>query len=204
MSAFQGRPEHGLHCLGDLSPADVRDQDQRTQDAVTEISGMAPVLFRAPYGDFTDTALAICANLALHPVSWSVDPTDWSNTGTDTIVARVLAGAATGAVVLTTTAGKEATTTRQRRRPLPDRSRPQPLPAMVDKRPLQLHHARRSAITHGPSSATDWRATRGADGAHRGHESAPGSGRGLFHAATQGGVETAFPHPPDTCEGFRA
>ncbi|WP_329560624.1 polysaccharide deacetylase family protein [Kitasatospora sp. NBC_01266] len=86
--------------LGDLSAADVRDQIQRTQDAVTQTSGHTPVLFRAPYGDFTDTALAVCADLALRPISWSVDPTDWANPGADTITARVLAGAATGAIVL--------------------------------------------------------------------------------------------------------
>ncbi|GAA1262413.1 hypothetical protein GCM10009665_60090 [Kitasatospora nipponensis] len=86
--------------LGDLSTADVRDQIQRTQDTVTDISGITPVLFRAPYGDFTDTALTICADLALRPISWSLDPTDWANPGTDTIVTRVLAGATTGAIIL--------------------------------------------------------------------------------------------------------
>ncbi|GAB2735024.1 polysaccharide deacetylase family protein [Kitasatospora kifunensis] len=86
--------------LDGLSAADVRDQIQRTQDAVTTVGGRAPVLFRAPYGDFTDTALTVCADLGLRPISWSVDPTDWANPGADTIVERVLAGAATGAIVL--------------------------------------------------------------------------------------------------------
>ncbi|MFF7633145.1 polysaccharide deacetylase family protein [Kitasatospora sp. NPDC008050] len=86
--------------LDDLSAADVRDQIERTQDVVTEISGRTPVLFRAPYGDFADAALVVCADLGLRPISWSVDPTDWANPGADVIVDRVLAGAATGAIVL--------------------------------------------------------------------------------------------------------
>ncbi|MDH6115354.1 peptidoglycan/xylan/chitin deacetylase (PgdA/CDA1 family) [Kitasatospora sp. MAP12-15] len=84
----------------DLSDDYVRDQIQRTQDAVENVVGRAPVLFRAPYGNFTDSTLSICADLGLRPISWSVDPTDWANPGTDTIINRVLAGAATGAIVL--------------------------------------------------------------------------------------------------------
>ncbi|WP_277437532.1 polysaccharide deacetylase family protein [Streptomyces sp. SPB162] len=86
--------------LGELSAADVRDQIQRTQDAVTEIGGRTPVLFRAPYGEFADASLAVCGDLGLRPISWSVDPTDWANPGSDTIADRVLAGATTGAIVL--------------------------------------------------------------------------------------------------------
>ncbi|MDH6122244.1 polysaccharide deacetylase family protein [Kitasatospora sp. GAS204B] len=86
--------------LGDLSDDDVRDQIQRTQDAVTQVSGRTPVLFRAPYGEFADASLAVCADLGLRPISWSVDPTDWANPGSDAITSRVLAGAATGAIVL--------------------------------------------------------------------------------------------------------
>lgn len=86
--------------LGDLSAADVRDQIQSTQDAVTKAGGRAPVMFRAPYGGFSDTSLAVCADLGLRPISWSVDPTDWANPGAGTIADRVVAGAATGAIVL--------------------------------------------------------------------------------------------------------
>lgn len=86
--------------LPGLSADDIRDQIQRTQDAITEACSRRPVLFRAPYGDFSDTTLAVCADMGLRPISWSVDPEDWANPGTDTIVDRVLAGAATGAIVL--------------------------------------------------------------------------------------------------------
>jgi peptidoglycan/xylan/chitin deacetylase (PgdA/CDA1 family) len=86
--------------LGKLSADEIRSEIQRTQDALTAVGAPAPVLFRAPYGDFSDTSLAVCADLGLRPISWSVDPEDWTNPGTDTIVSRVLAGAATGAIVL--------------------------------------------------------------------------------------------------------
>ncbi|MCZ4118140.1 polysaccharide deacetylase family protein [Streptomyces sp. H39-S7] len=86
--------------LSDLSAAEVRDQMQRTQDAVAKVGGRAPVLFRAPYGDFADASLAVCADLGLRPISWSVDPADWANPGSATIADRVVAGAATGAIVL--------------------------------------------------------------------------------------------------------
>jgi peptidoglycan/xylan/chitin deacetylase (PgdA/CDA1 family) len=86
--------------LGTLSADGVRQEIQRTQDAVSKVGGVTPVLFRAPYGDFTDTSLDICADLGLRPISWSLDPEDWKNPGTDTIVQRVLDGAGTGAILL--------------------------------------------------------------------------------------------------------
>lgn len=86
--------------LDGLDTANVREQIQRTQTAITRISGHRPVLFRAPYGRFTDSSLALCDELGLRPISWSVDPKDWTNPGADAIAGRVLASAASGAIVL--------------------------------------------------------------------------------------------------------
>ncbi len=86
--------------LGTLGPAQVRDQIRRTQDAIGRIAGRRPVLFRAPGGHFAPAAMAECAALGLRPISWSVDPEDWSNPGSRRIADRVLADARTGSIVL--------------------------------------------------------------------------------------------------------
>ncbi|MFJ9419676.1 polysaccharide deacetylase family protein [Streptomyces sp. NPDC101227] len=87
--------------LDALPPARVREEIERTNDAIARTTGgRPPALFRAPGGHFAPAALAVCADLRLRPISWSVDPEDWSNPGTDHIVRNVLGHARTGSVIL--------------------------------------------------------------------------------------------------------
>ncbi|QMU70637.1 polysaccharide deacetylase family protein [Streptacidiphilus sp. P02-A3a] len=87
--------------LGRLSRTEVRTELERTSELIAEVGRAGPPsLFRAPGGYFTSAALEICAELGLRPVSWSVDPEDWSNPGTDAIVDQVLRQAGTGSIVL--------------------------------------------------------------------------------------------------------
>ncbi|MDH6115293.1 peptidoglycan/xylan/chitin deacetylase (PgdA/CDA1 family) [Kitasatospora sp. MAP12-15] len=87
--------------LGDLSDAQIRDEIERTSDLIATVGRTRPpVLFRAPGGNFTPASLTICADLGLRPISWSVDPMDWSRPGTDVIVATVMDHTRTGSIVL--------------------------------------------------------------------------------------------------------
>lgn len=86
--------------LGKLSPAQVRTEIERTNTVITQVVGQRPVLFRAPGGFFTRASMAVCGDLGLRPVSWSVDPEDWANPGADVITDRVLRHARTGSIVL--------------------------------------------------------------------------------------------------------
>jgi len=87
--------------LGKRSDTQVREEIERTNDIIARAGcTQPPGLFRAPYGYFTPASFAVCADLGLRPVSWSVDPRDWSNPGTDAIVDTVLCQARTGSIVL--------------------------------------------------------------------------------------------------------
>ncbi|MDH6115236.1 peptidoglycan/xylan/chitin deacetylase (PgdA/CDA1 family) [Kitasatospora sp. MAP12-15] len=87
--------------LGTLSADQTRDEIQRTSDIIAQVTdGTSPTLFRAPGGYFTHAAMAVCGDLGLAPISWSVDPEDWSNPGTSAIVDRVLSNATTGSIIL--------------------------------------------------------------------------------------------------------
>ena len=59
-----------------------------------------PTLFRPPYGSMNRITFQVTARLHLTAVLWSVDPSDWARPGTTRIVARVLAHARPGAIVL--------------------------------------------------------------------------------------------------------
>jgi peptidoglycan/xylan/chitin deacetylase (PgdA/CDA1 family) len=87
--------------LRTLAPAKVREEIERTSEIITRVGGgRPPILFRAPYGNFTSTAMAVSASLGMHAVDWSVDPRDWSRPGADAITQRVLTAIEPGAIVL--------------------------------------------------------------------------------------------------------
>ncbi|RAZ85618.1 chitooligosaccharide deacetylase NodB [Mesorhizobium hawassense] len=56
--------------------------------------------FRAPYGNWTEEALAVLGAAGLTAVHWSVDPRDWSRPGVDAIVDSVLTSVRPGAIIL--------------------------------------------------------------------------------------------------------
>ncbi|MEU9126856.1 polysaccharide deacetylase family protein [Kitasatospora sp. NPDC048540] len=86
--------------LRQLSDTKVGDELRRTSDFLHTTTGRAPTWFRAPGGDFTKSSLAAGAELGMRPMSWSVDPRDWSRPGTPAITSRVLEGVRPGAIVL--------------------------------------------------------------------------------------------------------
>lgn len=71
--------------------AAIRQQIADAQSAITDAGGVAPILFRAPGGDWTAGVLSAVASLGLVPLGWDVDPRDWSRPGTATVTSRLLA-----------------------------------------------------------------------------------------------------------------
>ncbi|MFI9245946.1 polysaccharide deacetylase family protein [Streptomyces sp. NPDC053086] len=86
--------------LPDLTPDQLREQIDRTAEAVARVTGEAPTWFRPPYGALTPEVLA---TLEGHPTTmtmWDVDSRDWSRPGPERIAATVLESAGPGSVVL--------------------------------------------------------------------------------------------------------
>lgn len=83
----------------------IRDEIERTSDAVQDAVGQPPLWFRAPYGAWNRSAFEIGAQLGMEPLAWTVDTLDWQEPGTNSIVRRVLQGAGPGVVVLSHDAG---------------------------------------------------------------------------------------------------
>jgi peptidoglycan-N-acetylglucosamine deacetylase len=86
--------------LPDLTPDQLREQLDRTTEAVAQVTGQAPTRFRPPYGALSPEVLA---TLAGHPTSltlWDVDSQDWTRPGPERIASVVLEAAGPGSVVL--------------------------------------------------------------------------------------------------------
>jgi peptidoglycan/xylan/chitin deacetylase (PgdA/CDA1 family) len=90
---------HDEH-LSRRTAAAIEDEIGRTARQLTTAAGVAPRYYRAPGGNWSPNVIAVARAHGLAPLGWAVDPSDWAKPGTGTIVARVLAGAYPGAVVL--------------------------------------------------------------------------------------------------------
>lgn len=86
--------------LTQLAVSQIRDQLQHTSDELKAITGVSPVIFRSPGGNFNETVQSLAASLGLSTIVWSVDPRDWSRPGADVIIQRVLATVHNGSIIL--------------------------------------------------------------------------------------------------------
>ncbi len=87
--------------LPTLSAAGVRSQLTRTQDAVRKATGgVAPQVFRPPYGSTNGRVAGIARQFKLPQILWELDPLDWRDRNTATVERRIIHGARRGDIVL--------------------------------------------------------------------------------------------------------
>jgi peptidoglycan/xylan/chitin deacetylase (PgdA/CDA1 family) len=103
--------------------AEIHQQIADAQSAIVETGGVAPLLFRAPGGDWAAGVLSAVAALDLVPLGWDVDPRDWSRPGTATVTSRLLAARPGDIVLCHDGGGDRAQTIESLRTVLPALSR---------------------------------------------------------------------------------
>jgi peptidoglycan/xylan/chitin deacetylase (PgdA/CDA1 family) len=86
--------------LPTLKPAAVHEEMARASDAITAATGIHPGLFRAPYGAWSPATIALCEQLQMIPLNWSVDPRDWSRPGVASIVNNIMRNTRPGSIIL--------------------------------------------------------------------------------------------------------
>jgi peptidoglycan/xylan/chitin deacetylase (PgdA/CDA1 family) len=86
--------------LTTLSPAAIRQQLSTTSAAIKRATGVAPRLFRPPYGATNETVRSIATQLGLVQTLWTIDTSDWQRPGVATIVNTVLTHAHNGNIIL--------------------------------------------------------------------------------------------------------
>jgi peptidoglycan-N-acetylglucosamine deacetylase len=79
---------------------EVRAQLQRTIAAISAQTGYTPCVFRPPYGAYDSSVLQTARSLGLATITWNVDPSDYAQPGTATIVRRVLSQVQPGSIVI--------------------------------------------------------------------------------------------------------
>ena len=83
-----------------ITPAQIRDELVRTDDAIERITGKRPTLMRPPQGRTDDEVHKICRELGLSEVLWSVTAKDYATTDSALITKRVLAQASRDGIIL--------------------------------------------------------------------------------------------------------
>ena len=97
--------------LSALAPAAVQDQMSRASDAIHNVTGRRPGMFRAPYGAWSPTVLKLCEQMQLAPLDWSVDPQDWANPGVNAIVTTIMGNTRSGSIILEHDGGRNRSET---------------------------------------------------------------------------------------------
>lgn len=83
--------------LTTLKPKEIREQIDRTQDAIAAITGVAPTLVRPPYGAFDDAVVGACDQPL---VLWDVDTLDWEDPPVEELTADAVGTPEAGSIVL--------------------------------------------------------------------------------------------------------
>ncbi len=85
--------------LTTIAPSQYALQVDQTQAEIRSVTGITPACVRPPYNSWNATVVQQITQRGLTTMSYSVDPRDWSQPGTATIVSRVVGAAKPGAVV---------------------------------------------------------------------------------------------------------
>lgn len=100
---LDGGHEIGLHTVNHatLTKLDKDGVRRELEGMLGQLpEGYRVRLMRPPGGSYNSTVKAVCLDMGLSIVMWSVDPQDWATNDVDTIVSRILRGASEGSIIL--------------------------------------------------------------------------------------------------------
>ena len=89
-----------------LGADEIINQINACNEKIKSITGVCPILFRPPYGDYNDKVVLTVRGLGMEPVQWDVDSLDWKNPTPDNIAKRVLERVRPGSIILFHNAAK--------------------------------------------------------------------------------------------------
>lgn len=95
-----GNHSYAHKLYGKLSTEEIVADTEKCNKLIADITGVAPVLFRFPSGDYNENAVKTVRQQQLEPIQWNVDSLDWQGLSKDEIVKRVVSGADDGSIIL--------------------------------------------------------------------------------------------------------
>ena len=86
--------------LSKLSPEEITKELGDTSAVIESATGVAPKLYRPPYGAVNDTLKRVSGELGYALIYWSVDPKDWKTRNADAVYSAVMGHVSDRAIVL--------------------------------------------------------------------------------------------------------
>ena len=83
-----------------LSTEQIQADLTACSEKIEAVTGVAPRLFRCPYGEYDDHVITAVRDLGIEPIQWSVDSLDWKGLSAAEITQRVLDRIQPGSIVL--------------------------------------------------------------------------------------------------------
>ena len=88
-----------LH-MSTLSADKVKSEVDYVNDAVRNLTGITPRVFRAPFGEYDDRVLSYVESIGMIPVQWDVDSLDWKGLSGEVIANRIKEKTKSGSIIL--------------------------------------------------------------------------------------------------------
>ena len=89
------------------SADEVKNELLDTTEAIKNVTGLEPLLFRPPYGEMSPEGMDQANQLGYTVAGWSVDSKDWQVTSAGEILVNTLTATGRGSIILMHSAGSE-------------------------------------------------------------------------------------------------
>ena len=86
--------------MANLSAEQIAQELNTSADTIESLTGKRPVLFRPPYGSYSDTLIETAESLGYQTIQWSVDSLDGKDISTEQIVERINRNVQNGSIIL--------------------------------------------------------------------------------------------------------
>ena len=93
---------HSMHHahFSQLSTEEIQNDLSACNEKIAAITGVSPVLFRCPYGEYDDHVIQAVQDAGMTAIQWDVDSLDWKGLSAQEIQNRVLKNVRPGSIVL--------------------------------------------------------------------------------------------------------
>jgi peptidoglycan/xylan/chitin deacetylase (PgdA/CDA1 family) len=86
--------------MSTLSREKILEELTTMADNAEKVCGARPVLFRPPYGDYSNDVVLTARAAGYEVIQWSVDSLDWKNKGAQAMISRATQRVQSGDIVL--------------------------------------------------------------------------------------------------------
>ena len=86
--------------MAQLDKRQIEEEIKVTNDKISEFTGEETILFRPPFGSYSNDLIEGAKDLGCYTIQWDVDSLDWKNEGAEQIINRVVSNVSPGSIVL--------------------------------------------------------------------------------------------------------